>query len=157
MRQIILFVALLFGALSGRLHATEASTTLDRMAWLAGTWQRTGLPVGQSGYERWTRDGTRGFTGVGVSKRGDKTTFEEKLSIVIKDGDVYYVADTPQNPQPVHFKLTESSDTGFVFENPAHDFPQKIAYRRDGNKLNARVSAGDKAQDFEFERDLAKP
>lgn len=152
MRQIILFVALLFGGLSGRLHATEASATLDRMAWLAGTWQRTGLPAGESGYERWTRDGTQGFTGVGVSKRGDKTIFEEKLRIMAKDGDIYYVADTPQNPQPVHFKLTGFSDTGFVFENPAHDFPQKIAYRREGNRLHARVSAGDKAQDFEFER-----
>lgn len=152
MRQIILFVALLFGDPSGRLHATEASATLDRMAWLAGTWQRTGLPAGQSGYEQWTREGTQGFTGVGVSKRGDKTVFEEKLRIVVKDGDVYYVADVAHNPQPVYFKLTEFSGTGFTFENAAHDFPQKIAYRRDGNRLHARVSAGDKAMDFEFER-----
>jgi len=152
MRQIILLLALLAASLSGRLQATEPSAALDSMAWLAGTWQRTDLPAGRSGYERWVRDGAQGFTGVGVSKRGDKTAFEEKLRIVVKDGAVYYVADVPQNPQPVYFKLTEWSETGFAFENKAHDFPQRIAYRKEGNRLLARISAGDKAIDYAFER-----
>ena len=26
-----------------------------------------------------------------------------------------------------------------VFENPAHDFPQRVIYKRDGDKLNARI------------------
>jgi hypothetical protein len=88
-----------------------------------------------------------------VSKRGGETVFEEKLRIVPKEGMVYYVADVPENAQPVYFKLTELSEKGFSFENPAHDFPQKIVYKRDGDRLRARISAGDKAEEFEFGRE----
>lgn len=152
MRQILLFVVLLIGASSGRLKAEEATAQLSQMAWLAGTWQRVDLPEGQSGYERWSYDSAQGFNGVGVSERGGKTVFEEKLRILLQDGAVYYVADVAENPQPVYFKLTELSEHGFAFENPAHDFPQKIAYKRHEQRLHVRVSAGDEATEFEFER-----
>lgn len=152
MRHMLLLVVLLIGAQSGRLQAKEAVPQLQQMAWLAGTWQRVGMPDGQSGYERWTYDGAQGFTGVGVSERGGKAVFEEKLRIVAKDNAVYYVADVQENAQPVYFKLTKLSESGFVFENPTHDFPQKIAYKKNGKRLHAKISAGDKAMDFEFVR-----
>lgn len=154
MRQILLLAMLLVGAVPGDLQAADAPAQLQKMAWLAGTWQRVDLPEGQSGYERWTYDGAQGFAGVGVTERDGKTTFEEKLRIVPKDGVVYYVADVPENAQPVYFKLTELSTSGFSFENPAHDFPQKIEYKKDGRQLHVRVSAGNKAEDFKFEREL---
>ena len=30
-----------------------------------------------------------------------------------------------------------------TFENPAHDFPQRIRYRRDGDRMVATISASD--------------
>jgi len=152
MRQILLLAMLLVGTVPSTLLATDAPAQLRQMAWLAGTWQRVDLSEGRSGYERWTYDGAQGFVGVGITERDGKITFEEKLRIVPKDGTVYYVADVPENAQPVYFKLTELSKSGFSFENPAHDFPRKIAYRKDGRHLHVRVSAGDKAEEFEFER-----
>jgi hypothetical protein len=152
MRQILLLVVLLIGASSSRLKAEEATAQLSQMAWLAGTWQRVGLPEGQSGYERWAYDRAQGFVGVGVSERGGRAVFEEKLRILVQDRTVYYVADVPENPKPVYFKLTELSEHGFTFENPAHDFPQKISYKRYEQRLHVKVSAGDKAMEFEFER-----
>ncbi|WP_368564470.1 DUF6265 family protein [Pseudoxanthomonas sp. UTMC 1351] len=152
MRQILLLAALLISAPSASLQAEETATQLRQMAWLAGTWKRVELPDGQSGYERWTYDDAQGFVGIGVTERNGKTTFEEKLRIVPKDGTVYYVADVPENAQPVYFKLTKLSETEFSFENPTHDFPQKIAYRKDGSHLHVKVFAGEKAEQFEFER-----
>lgn len=152
MRQILLLAILLIGAVPSQLLAEEAPAQLRQMAWLAGTWQRLDLPQGQSGYERWTQDGAQGFVGVGVAERDGKPIFEEKLRILPKDGAVYYVADVPENAQPVYFKLTEFRENEFSFENPAHDFPQKIVYKRDGDRLRVRISAGDKASEFEFER-----
>lgn len=152
MHQMLLFVLLLAGAPSSSLQAEEMAPQLRQMEWLVGTWRRVDLPEGRSGYERWTYNGVQGFNGVGVSERGGKTVFEEKLRIVEKDGAVHYVADVAENAEPVYFKLTELSENELTFENPAHDFPQKIAYRRDGERLHVTVSAGDKATEFEFER-----
>lgn len=152
MRTAISTLMLLAAFVAGPAPAKENGTAADRMAWLAGTWQRTGLPAGQSGYERWTRDADGGFSGLGVSKRGDKTVFEEKLRIVAEGDAVYYVAEVPQNPAPVRFRLIESGSDSAVFENPEHDFPKRIEYRRQGDRLHARISAGGKAMAFEFER-----
>lgn len=37
------------------------------------------------------------------------------------------------NEKPVSFYLTKSNDNQLVFENPKHDFPNKIVY----NKINS--------------------
>jgi hypothetical protein len=153
MRQMLLLLSLLLIGVPAGIRAEEAATQLRQMAWLEGTWRRIDLPEGQSGFERWTYDATQGLTGVGVSERNGKPVFEEKLSIVTVNGTIHYVADVPENSEPVHFALTELSDHGFAFENPAHDFPKKIAYRRNGDRLHAKVSAGDKAMEFVFERE----
>jgi hypothetical protein len=46
-----------------------------------------------------------------------------------------------------------------VFENPAHDFPTRVAYRRDGDRLVATVSGpgGRDAQSWTFVRKPSAP
>lgn len=147
----VLLATLLPGCVSGLAARGDSGANLQRMGWLDGTWQRTDLPTGRSGYEQWRRDG-EGFVGRGVARRGSETVFEETLRIEMRDGAVVYVAEVAHNPAPVLFRLTRLDDDGFVFENPAHDFPQVIAYRRDGDRLHVRVSAGGKASEFHFRR-----
>jgi hypothetical protein len=48
------------------------------------------------------------------------------------------------------------------FENPAHDFPQLVEYRRSGEKLRARIAGPGKGGkesviSFEYERCPAEP
>jgi hypothetical protein len=50
----------------------------------------------------------------------------EMITVLIRDDAIYYVADVPQNQQPVYFKFTEITESGFACENPDHDFPKKI-------------------------------
>ena len=146
----LLLIGLLAGCASGSAQV-DTVATLQRMGWLAGTWQRTDLPAGRSGYERWTRD-RAGLSGVGLARQGAATTFEERLRIEARDGEVVYIAEVAHNPAPVVFRLTRIDDEGFVFENPAHDFPKVITYRREGDRLRVRVSAGEKASEFAFQR-----
>ena len=40
---------------------------------------------------------------------------------------------------PTAFRLVEVSGQRAVFENPGHDFPQRIIYRREGDTLHARI------------------
>lgn len=64
----------------------------------------------------------------------------ESLKIERKDGSIFYVASVPHNPGPVEFKLIELSEKHVVFENPEHDFPQRISYTLNANgTLDARV------------------
>ena len=73
-----------------------------------------------------------------VSASGRPTQFEF-LRIELRDGVPTYLAQ-PQGAPPVAFKLTQAGATSARFENPAHDFPQRIEYRRTGSSLRAEIA-----------------
>jgi hypothetical protein len=61
----------------------------------------------------------------------------------------------PGGRAPTAFKLTRAGANEAVFENPAHDFPKRIAYRKEADgSLTARVegdgSEKEKPQEFRF-------
>jgi hypothetical protein len=63
----------------------------------------------------------------------------EQVRIVSQDGKVVYVA-RPSGQAETAFTAEQISDTAVVFANPAHDFPQRIRYRRVGaDSLVARI------------------
>lgn len=66
---------------------------------------------------------------------GDSTQMDEMELFRTNDGIYFSVAAVrdPQSGQPVRFKLRVLKDVGFVAENLACDFPQKIVYRWKGN------------------------
>ncbi|MDF2187173.1 DUF6265 family protein [Paraflavitalea sp. CAU 1676] len=123
-----------------------------KLHWLSGTWQRTNAKPGRSGYERWEMDGDRAMKGWGVSMKGNDTLITEKIRLEIKDNKIWYVADVPENKAPVYFELTSITPSGFICENPAHDFPKKISYQLEGNILTAIISAGDKSIPYLFKK-----
>ena len=49
-----------------------------------------------------------------------------------RPGGVFYVA-TPEGEGTTAFRLTRAVDGEALFENPAHDFPTRIRYRREGD------------------------
>jgi hypothetical protein len=74
--------------------------------------------------------------------KGDRMTGFEFLRIVERDGSLVYIAQPGGRP-PTEFALTRIASDGATFENPAHDFPKVIRYRRlDNGTLEARVSDG---------------
>jgi hypothetical protein len=61
---------------------------------------------------------------------GKDTTLLERVQLIKKGNDIYYIS-TVQNQndaKPVSFKLVEGTNNQFIFSNPTHDFPQRIAY-----------------------------
>jgi len=148
MRLIVFLTALLA---SGNLHA-QKEADLKNMEWLLGNWTRTNAQPGRSGVEVWQKLGPAEWKGRGISLRGADTTFVEKLKIVVEKGELFYVSDVPENPQPVYFKITQVTATGFVCENPAHDFPKKIEYWLQGENLKATISGDGKGVEYLFVR-----
>ena len=53
-----------------------------------------------------------------------------KWAYQFDDGEIYYcpIVAGQNAGEAVFFKLVFAQDTSFVFENPKHDFPQKVVY-----------------------------
>jgi hypothetical protein len=149
-----LTIALVLSAIAtlGYSQAPTPETNFKKLDWLVGTWNRVNTKPGKSAHERWEKVKEFELRGYGVSMQGKDTTFQEKITILIKDNNIYYVADVPQNQKPVYFKLTEISASGFVCENSMHDFPKKISYEVQGTNLKAQISGDGKFIDYIFKR-----
>ncbi len=129
-----------------------AAAKLSDFAWLSGTWL---LDRGASRTEEhWTTPASNGMLGTSRTLRGDRMVEFEFLRIVARDGHIYYLAQPGGRPA-TEFKLTSFDGATAIFENPQHDFPKRILYKRnpDGS-LTARIDAGanTQGQDFAFKR-----
>jgi len=103
---------------------------LQGLAWLEGEWQREtrrGLSI-----ERWSRLPDGGLVGesVVIPSDGSESFQVESLLLVRMGTDIFYIARPRQNEFPIGFRLMAQTDTEVVFENPTHDFPQRITYLR---------------------------
>jgi hypothetical protein len=152
MKSVFTCFFLIIVTISFAQKTNEASANFKKLEWLVGTWSRTNVKPGKVGHEHWRKQSESELRGMGVSMQGKDTTFVEKISILIKDNNIYYVADVRENEKPVYFKLTEISNTGFVCENPEHDFPKKISYQLNGTDLKAQISGGGKSMDYLFKK-----
>ena len=101
------------------------------LAWLEGCWTGT---VNQRDFrEQWgpLRGGM--LLGAGSTVYQGKTQSFEFMRVESRSDGVFYVA-LPSGQREMAFKLTtaatDDKDTIFTFSNPAHDFPQRVTYRR---------------------------
>ena len=83
----------------------------------------------------------QGGVAIGMSRtlRDGRTAGFEYLRIAEVDGTLSYVAQPGGRP-PTIFKRTDGGERWIRFENSAHDFPQRIEYRREGDALRATIA-----------------
>lgn len=124
----------------------KESPSLSNISWLEGSWL-TELNGNQTN-EVWKWQNDSLMTGYSVIKNGRDSTILETLEIAKKGGTLLFAANPKgQNQgQPVTFTLTGISDQRVTFENPAHDFPQKITYTNIGNDSLVAVVSGTVAE-----------
>jgi hypothetical protein len=130
------------------------STTIADLSWIAGDWQTAAGGRVQI-EEHWTRVAGGSMMGMSRTVAGEKTVEFEYLRIEQRADEIYYVAHPKARCPGTDFKLTRSSATEAVFENPQHDFPKRIIYRKTGDdSLTASIDAGEgsKAMSFAFHR-----
>jgi hypothetical protein len=147
-----IFIVLTLALLTQHGLTQPAKNNLKNLEWILGEWKRTNVKEGKSEVEIWIKKSETEFLGRSIHLKGSDTAFVEKIRLISKDGSFYYVADIPENKEPVFFKIISVGETEFTCENPQHDFPKVIAYKRTGAKLKATISGNGKSIDYLFEK-----
>ncbi len=131
--------------------AAAANDTLAGLGWLAGCWALEGAEPGSG--EQWMAPA--GGTMLGMSRtvrKGRTAAFEFMRIAPGADGRLAFIAQ-PSGQAQASFPLLREDGDSVVFENPAHDFPQRVIYRRAGaDRLQARIEGKGKGIDFPMKR-----
>jgi len=132
-------ISILILASAAFAQETASKVSISELGWMSGCWKQT-RGEGRYTIEEWTKPAGM-MIGTSRSYRDGKMTAYEFLRIIEKEGEIFYVA-IPSGQKETFFKLTSQGAGEAVFENPAHDFPQRLAYKRSGeNGLIARAEA----------------
>ncbi len=106
----------------------EYALKLQKAEWLLGNWGNT-TPEGRL-VENWRKVNEVQFNGESYFIVKNDTVFAETVVLNQYDDKVAYTVTVPNqnDAKPVRFDLTSITDNEMVFENPEHDFPNKIVY-----------------------------
>lgn len=141
---------LLFSAMS----MTAEPADLEKLRFMSGCWTTEGGPL--SIEEHWSKPAAGAMLGYGRTVKAGRMVFFEFMRLESKGADIVYTPRLGTSQPPVAFRLIKLSAAEAVFENPAHDFPQRILYTRKGDNLLARIEGLDKgkqrAEDFAYRR-----
>lgn len=108
-------------------------------AWLAGCWQGEAGTAAANAFEAWSAPRADRMLGVSQTLRGAGSMFEF-MRIDRGERGLRFVAQPGGRP-PTEFQAQRVEAQRILFANPQNDFPKYIDYRRDGDRLEARLSA----------------
>lgn len=124
--------------------------------WMAGCWAGAGAAGSE---EQWMKPAGGMMLGMSRTVKGGRVVFHEFMTMEIKaDGKLVFTARTGAESKAVPFTAIRYSAEEVVFENPDHDFPQRVIYRRtdSGSGLLGRIEGVEKgkprAADFPMKR-----
>ena len=82
--------------------------------------------------EIWEKKNDSIYVGESYFIKGKDTLHSEKIELQQKGENLLYVSTIKgqNNDKPVTFIHNDTIEKQLVFENPKHDFPQKIAYSK---------------------------
>lgn len=105
--------------------------------WLAGHW--CGGSEERRLDEVWLPEAGGALLGMSRTlNHGDMESFEYMR--LVSAGKVAGLHVQPNGVAPTTFVIADHGANWVVFENPQHDFPNRIEYRRDGESLQASIS-----------------
>jgi hypothetical protein len=142
----VLLAALLFPAAA----AAQARSTLQPLSFMSGCWRG---PAGNQTIEEVYTTPTRNLMqGMTRYLRNDSVVdYEFTLIEASRTGSV--LKPQPKGQAPTTFASKESTASRVVWENPAHDFPQRVIYQRTGtDSLVARIEGGGRAMEWRMGR-----
>ncbi|HEX6747829.1 MAG TPA: DUF6265 family protein [Longimicrobium sp.] len=142
-------------ALAAPVRAQETPRPLAALAFMSGCW-RGDAGVDKSIEEHWTAaDSDMMLATTRYLDDNTGRTRAWELSRIVADSAGIALLPAPRGEQRGRFRLTASAPGDARFEDPAHDFPRRILYRRvDARHLAVRIDAGEndrEAQEWRLE------
>jgi uncharacterized protein YciI len=121
---MIMKYTIIFIVLAAFQPAFAQSTLPD---FLQGTWKMENRDI----YEHWDKLNENNLKGFSYKITNGQMAISEYLDISRNENEIIYTATVLNQNQGkgIEFKLT-GTDSAFTFENPDHDFPQKIIYQK---------------------------
>ncbi len=128
------------------LTLSSCSATRE-FSFLEGVWK----VEGKENYEAWSKT-KKGLSGIGYRIRDGKKIITENLAIVSRNGNLFYEATVPDQNEgkTVSFRFNAKKEHVYSFENPDHDFPRVIRYRKLNNARLFVEVLGANNQGFSF-------
>lgn len=116
---------------------TAATPAVSALAWLAGSW--AGRDGRDDHEEHWTAPKGGAMVGMHRTMRDGRMVEFEFFRIEEQNGRLVYLSQPGGRSPATPFTLTTLAGERAVFENLAHDFPQRLIYWKDGDALRARI------------------
>lgn len=144
----------LAGALAGSGATAAAPQGAAGLGWLSGCWATPGAEAGSG--ETWTAPAGGTLLGLSRTVKGGRTVAWEFLLIQDEPDGTYLVARPSGQPE-AKFRAVAFTPGKVVFENPAHDFPQRVIYERRSEsamvgRIEGTANGRARAVDFPLER-----
>lgn len=144
-----LFVIIIFTAFSANTPAQAPKSDINSLKWITGCWAND--TNNKSVTEQWMKPAGNTMIGMSRTVNNGKTTAFEFLRLVQENADIFYIAK-PSKQEETSFKLVKQTETEVVFENPTHDFPQRIIYQlKDKDFILARIEGENKGKKMGFD------
>ncbi|WP_395043113.1 DUF6265 family protein [Flavobacterium sp.] len=128
---LILFIS--FSCKKIETEKVENYSKLEKAKYLIGNWEN--LTPDANFKEIWKKENDSTFTASSFITVKKDTVFYENIILEQKhDSLVYIVSIKGENKdKAVSFYLTSDTHDELVFENPKHDYPTKIVYKKVSN------------------------
>jgi len=131
-RAIILMLLFQMVVIVG--HSQSQNSKIKKTEWLIGTWANE-TKRGNI-YETWIKLNDRELFGKSYKIQKQDTVVMETVRLVEAPDNLFYIPTVSNQNQgkPVRFAMTQLTESEMKFENPEHDSPQVIYYRKEGEK-----------------------
>lgn len=122
-------------------------------AWMTGSWCTLPRPpMTRTTCETWQPMADGMMRGTSVTRRDGVARPEERMEIR-RDGTGWVFHAEPRGQTPADFRAgaDDVAELAVSFENRAHDYPQRVRYWRDGEKLMAEIAMADGSKSIVWE------
>jgi len=151
-----LFLFLVFLVISFSLKAqTGSDLNMGSFYYLEGKWiiEKPDKNI----FEEWKKENDTLMISISYYVQNGDTANAENVRLEKIGNEIFYIPTVEHNEGPVKFRLTSLIKNKAVFENPLHDFPQKIIYEKlSSDSLHASiegiVEGKTKVIDYYFKR-----
>ncbi|MFV5702726.1 DUF6265 family protein [Flavobacterium sp. XS2P12] len=141
MFQKTTLILLLLAIVSCKNSDSNKNEKIKAASWLLGNWENKSADGNLT--ENWEKVNDSTFQAQSYYIKEKDTLHFESITLQQKGENLTYTAAVKgqNDDKPVSFKLTTATEKQLVFENPKHDYPQKISYTQiTPDSLVAKIS-----------------